>query len=133
VPALAVRRHHHAAREQRGVRVSVVLAGEMQAQVDARARTSARRDVAVIDVEPVRLHSDLRELLLQLRGATRMRGGGASVQQSCARECENAGADRNQPGPTRVRVQQRAPDGVGQRVLNGQPAGDDHGVSGLER
>lgn len=56
------------------MRGPVVLADQVQAQVDARARAGAGGDVTVIREEPVRLHAHPRELPPQLLSPRPVRG-----------------------------------------------------------
>ena len=56
--AVAMRRHHHAAREHVGDLRPVVLAHQMQQQVDAGGRSGRGHHVAFVDIEHVGLDPD---------------------------------------------------------------------------
>ncbi|GAB3832189.1 hypothetical protein GCM10027610_023940 [Dactylosporangium cerinum] len=120
-------------REEGGVRCAVVLCDQVQAQVDPRTDTGAGGEVAVVHVEPVRLHAHPGKLLSKLLGAASVGGGGTAVQQPRAGQREHSGADRDQPRPARVGLTQCAAYTIGQWRLYRQPARDDDGIGGLER
>lgn len=93
--AAAERRHHQSSRDAVGRFTAQHLAHEVQAAVDARGGTRGRHDVALVDIEHVRIHRDARKLPRQLRGPSPMRGSAAAVEQARMRQyvCAQAQAD----------------------------------------
>ncbi len=125
-------RHHHVPRDECGVRGSVIRANQVQAQIDAGARTGTRGHIAVVHIQPIRLHPHPRKLPRQLPGPRPVRRGGTVVQQSGPRQREHPRTYGDQPRPTVVRADQRSPNRGRQRRLHRQPARNDHRVRGVQ-
>lgn len=87
---------------------SVVLAYQMNAQIQSSRAARARQHVAIVDVENFRGNLDQWEALRQQVGVLPVCGGPASVQKAGRRQGERAGADRYEAGhPAGVRGEAR--------------------------
>ena len=100
---VAVRRHDHAPGDGVGDVGAVVVAHDVEAQVDGGGGAGRGHHVAVDDVEDVRLHADRREPLGEQVGVHPVGGGPAAVEQAGVGEQERAAAEAEDPGAAVVR------------------------------
>jgi hypothetical protein len=126
--ALAAWGHDHMAGHLGGVCGAVVLAHDVQAQVDAGGGAGAGGDVAMVDEEHVRVDPDARELLGQGGGEAPVGGGGSAVQQAGLGEHEGAGAQPEDAGSPAMRRPKGVDHGGRCRRVKGLPAGNDDRV-----
>ncbi len=107
----------------------MVLAHQVQADVDTARRPRGGQHVTVVDEEHPRIELDPGEQLLEVVGERPVGGGPAPVQETGGRQEEGAGADGHQAGAGADAGQ----GGEGRRVRDGRGRGervrrDDHGV-----
>ena len=79
-----------------------VTAYEVEAQVDRRRLAGRGEHVALVDVEDVGAHVDLRVAAGQVVGVHPVRGRGPAVEQACRGQQEGARAERGDPNAAPV-------------------------------
>jgi len=89
-----VQEHHHPLGEGRGNVGAQVIGDQGQGQVDSCGDAGAGPDLAIPDVQRVRIHLDRRVLTLQLMRGNPVRGNPAPVEQPGGRGDESARANR---------------------------------------
>ncbi|MCY1507865.1 hypothetical protein D9M68_421540 [compost metagenome] len=133
LPAIPVRRHHHAPRHAVGDLRPVVAAQQMQAAIDGGSRAGGRKDLAVVQVQGLAVQPDLGIAPCKIIAPGPMRGGGAPVQQAGFGQHERAQAQPGDPGAPAVAGAQRLQQG-GRRGFFGVPPGrHDEGVGLFQR
>ena len=98
--AVALGRHDQLAGQLAGDLGSVVLADDVQAQVDARRTAGRRQDVALVDVEHAGVDRHIRILAGQFVALRPVGGRPATVEQARLGQDERAGAQRDDPAST---------------------------------
>lgn len=107
LPAVARGRHDSDAGGVGGDRGAVVEADEVEAEVEPGRRAGARQQLAVVDVEDVRVDRDRRVPPGQLLGPEPVGRRPQPVEQPRLGEREGADADRGDPRPPPCRRSQR--------------------------
>ena len=128
LPTLPMRRHHHAPGHLVRDLGAVVAADEVEAEVDAGRAPRRGEDVALVDVEHVRLHADARVARAERVVVAPVRGRALAVQQAGRGQDEDAGADRHQARPAAVRVAERIQERARRRLGRTAPARDHDGA-----
>ena len=107
LPAAAVGRDHQPPGDCVGGRGAEVTAYEMEAQVERRRLAGRGEHVALVDVEDVGAHVDLRVAAGQVVGVHPVRGRDPAVEQAGRGQHEGAGAERGDPHAAPVGHAQR--------------------------
>ena len=107
LPAAAVGGHDQSPRDPVGGRGAEVATHEVDAEVERRRLARRGEHVALVDVEHVGAHVDLRVAAGQVVGVHPVRGRDAAVEQPGRRQHEGAGAQRRDPHAAPVRRAQR--------------------------
>jgi len=107
LPAVPVRACDKAAGQARGDLGTVVLAHQVEAEIDARHHATGGQDVAVIDIQ--RLGDDLDQRVGRGQGCAEppVRGRAAVIQQPGRGQHERAQANRHDAAATRCGNRQR--------------------------
>jgi hypothetical protein len=132
LPAVALGGHDHAPGYAVGHHPAVILAHQVQAQVDPRGRAGRGEDVVAVHIEHVRRHLHARKPARQERCVAPVGGGAAAVQQAGGGEHEGARADGHQPCSARVGAAQRLRHPPRRVAMNIGRARDDDRVRSLE-
>lgn len=101
--ALPFERHHRQPGRVRGDGRAVVPADHVQAHVEGRGRARRGEELAVVDIEDVRVDGHRGVQGRQVPGREPVGRGAQSVQQAGGGQDEGADADRGDPGAVRGR------------------------------
>ena len=107
LPAAAVGGHDQSPRDPVAGGGTEVTAHEVDAEIEGRRLAGRGEHVALVDVEHVGAHVDLRIAAGQLVGMHPVRGRDASVEEPGRRQHERTGAQRRDPHTALVRHAQR--------------------------
>ncbi|NYH45334.1 hypothetical protein HNR22_005061 [Micromonospora jinlongensis] len=107
LPAVAVWRDHQPTGDRVGDRRAMVAPDHVDAQVQPGGAAGAGEQVAVVEIEHVRVHLDPWVTPRQQLGVLPVGGGPPAVEEPGAGQRERARADRHDAGTASVRPAQR--------------------------
>ena len=119
--------NHQLTGQVRGHFAPVVLADDMEAEVDAGRTTGSREDVALIDKEHAGVDRDVRIATGQFVTVGPVGGGPSPIEQSRLRQDKGAAAERDHSAPPGVGPAKLVEHAVG-NLMRPVGGGDDHCV-----
>ncbi|GGU95996.1 hypothetical protein HS99_0005400 [Kitasatospora aureofaciens] len=129
---VAVGWDHQTAGDLVGVGRAVVEADQVKAQVHGGGLASGGEDVAVVDIEDVRIDGGLGVAAGQFPGVGPVGGGALPVEESGRAQDEGAGAQGSDAGAGRVGGSHRFDEVGGRFAVRVGPPGHDHRVGSGE-